>query len=453
MVKIGLVAPGWTKSSVWGYLLFRFPVLSLPTLAAVTPPEHTLTFWDDNIENVQEGIGDEQLIAISVMTPLAPRAYALADYFRARGKTVVLGGVHPTFCPDEALEHADAIVVGEAEQTWPLLLKDFESGTLEQKYQATALIDGALIPAVDRSVFKGKKYFFTNLLQTTRGCPYDCEFCSVTSFYGGSYRVRPLEHVRAELDTIARPGSFIFIVDDNILGLPRYSKQLFELLKEYRYKWLSHASINLAFKEDLLASAAKSGCYGLFVGLETLDDKNLDLMGKRVNKVAYYREALARFHDAGIGILGSFVVGYDHDGPESFENIYEFCCKNKLDGGLFTILTPFPGTRVRQRLADENRLLTSDWNDYDMEHVVYQPKKLSAEQLYDGFRTLTRQFHSVPSLVRRLLPPRRSFQFFGPGNLGFKIAWGRKFRGEYKQTRYEQDRETETQPTPFNDQD
>jgi len=432
-----MISPGWTRSSIWGYLCFRFPVLSLSALAAVTSAEHEITYWDDNIEDVTSGDIAEDLMAISVMTPLAPRAYELADFFRSKGKTVVLGGVHPTFCAEEALTHCDAVVIGEGEESWPKVLSDYEKGALKKTYKADHLIDGEKIPCSARRIFSGKKYFFTNLMQTTRGCPFDCEFCSVTSFYGGSYRVRPLEHVRQELDVIALPGSFIFIVDDNILGLPTYSKQLFVLLQEYKYKWLSHSSISLAYKPELLKAAAKSGCYGLFVGFETLDEQNLALMGKKINQVNYYSEAITRFHDAGIGILGSFVVGYDHDGPDCFERIHEFCLNNKLDGGLFTILTPFPGTRVRARLEQENRLLTSDWNLYDMEHVVFRPRQLTVDQLYEGFKKLTLAFHSTPSLFKRLmLPPRRHFQFFGPGNVGFKIAWGKKFReeGQHRKT-------------------
>lgn len=428
-MNITMISPGWSKSSIWGYLLFQFPVLSLPTLAAVTPGKHQTRFLDDNIEDVS-GQNDDDLIAISVMTPLAVRAYELADHFRQQGKPVVLGGVHPTFCQDEALQHADAIVVGEAEKVWPILLEDFERGVMKKIYQAESLIDGQEIPSVRRNMFEQKKYFFTNLMQTTRGCPFDCEFCSVTSFYGGSYRVRPIEHVRGELETIAKPGSFLFIVDDNIIGLPTYSKKLFDTLNDYKYKWLSHASINLAFKEELLRAAAQSGCYGLFVGFESLDEKNLDLMGKKVNKISFYEEALKRFHDAGIGILGSFVVGYDHDTPETFHNIYDFCVKNKLDAALFTILTPYPGTRVRERLQKEERIITNDWRLYDMEHVVFRPKQMSVETLYDGFKDLTLEFHSIGSLWRRLIPPKRHFQFFGPGNIGFKIAWKKRFKAD-----------------------
>lgn len=430
-MKIKMISPGWSKTSIWGHIWFKFPVLSLPALAAVTPEEHSITYFDDNIENVL-AVGDEDLVAISVMTPLARRAYEIADFFRNRGKKVVLGGVHTTFCAEEAAEHADALVIGEGERSWPLLLEDFQKGVMKKRYSAPELIAPEQIPPARRSILEKKGYFFTNLIQTTRGCPFDCEFCSVTSLYGGSYRVRPLEQVESELRGLAKPGSFVFIVDDNIIGRPRYTAELCDTISPFRFKWLSHASINLAFQDELLHAVARSGCHGLFVGFETLNEENLSIMGKKVNRVEYYDEAIKRFHDAGIGILGSFVVGYDFDDLDTFDAIYEFCLKTKLDGGLFTILTPFPGTRVRDRMESEGRLLTSDWTYYDMEHVVYQPRKLSVDQLYQSFEDLTRDFHSMKSIFSRLFPPKRHFQFFGPSNFGFRSAWKKCLRAKRK---------------------
>ncbi|MFC1851782.1 B12-binding domain-containing radical SAM protein [candidate division CSSED10-310 bacterium] len=428
-MKILMISPGWSKSSIWGHIWFKFPVISLPTLAAITPDHHEIRYVDDNIEPALIA-ADEDLVALTVMTPLAPRAYAIADFFRSHGKKVILGGVHPTFCPEEALQHADALVVGEGELSWPLALQDAEQGKLKTIYRAENLIESQKIPPPDRTILQNKKYFFTNLIQTTRGCPFDCEFCSVTSLYGGTYRVRPLEHIRQELDIIGKPGSFIFIVDDNIVGQSRYSQELFTVLKDYRYKWLSHASINLAFNDKLLRAAADSGCYGLFVGFESLNKDNLNLMGKKVNRIEYYQEAIARFHQVGIGVLGSFVLGYDHDQTGVFEEIFSFTVKTKLDGGLFTILTPYPGTKVRRRLEKQGRIISNDWSLYDMEHIVFRPTNMTVEQLYSGFKELTLSFHTVPTILKRLFMPTRSFQFFAPANFGFRNAWKKRFKNE-----------------------
>jgi radical SAM superfamily enzyme YgiQ (UPF0313 family) len=422
--KILFVSPGWPKGRLWGEMSFRFPSLSLAVVAAATPPHWETALCDEGFGPVDVAT-EADVVAITAMTAQAVRAYEIADAFRGRGKTVVMGGFHASNLPDEALGHVDAVVVGEAEAVWPQLLADFEEGRLQRVYRADALVDTTAIPVARRSIFDGKGYLLTNTIQTTRGCPYDCEFCSVTAFFGRKYRKRPVEAVLAELQQMRKAGSFAFFVDDNIVVDRTYSLKLFRGMNGMGLKWLSHASLDLAADPELLEAAGKSGCIGLFVGFETLDEDALRTMGKKTNRVAGYVDAAKSFRDHGIGILGSFVLGWDGDGPDVFEKVLRFCEAAHIQAGIFPILTPYPGTKVRERFLAEDRILSSDWRNYDMEHVNFRPRGMTAEELQAGYDWLMGHFYSFGSMWRRL-GIHRSLLAFGPMNFGFRSALRRK---------------------------
>jgi radical SAM superfamily enzyme YgiQ (UPF0313 family) len=424
--RILFVSPGWPKGRLWGEMSFRFPSLSLAVVAAATPEGWETELCDEGFGPVDPG-HPADVVAITGMTAQAPRAYEVADAFRARGKTVVMGGFHASNLPDEALGHVDAVVVGEAEDVWPGLLADLEAGRLAKVYRADGLIDTASIPVARRSIFDGKGYLLTNTIQTTRGCPYDCEFCSVTAYFGRKYRKRPVDAVLAELEGMRTRGSYAFFVDDNIVVDRTYSLRLFRGMKGLGMKWLSHASLDLADDPELLRAAGEAGCIGLFVGFETLDESALAAMGKKTNRVADYVTGARRLRDHGIGILGSFVLGWDGDGPDVFERTFRFCEDARLEAAIFPILTPYPGTKVRERLLAEGRILSDDWRDYDMEHVTYRPRGMTVEELQEGYDELTRRFYSLGSMWRRLAL-HRSLPAFGPMNLGFRSALRRKVR-------------------------
>jgi len=420
-VKLLLVAPGWPKGRLWGEIGFKFPSLSLAALAAVTPRQWQVGLVDENIEAIDFDT-DADLVAVTAMTPQAPRAYRIADAFRERGVSVVMGGFHASNLPHEALEHVDAVVVGEGELVWPRLLDDWEKGSLERLYRASDLLSMGEIPPPRREVFQGKRYLFTNTLQTTRGCPHDCEFCSVTSFYGRRYRKRPVESVLEELETLRRKNSFAFFVDDNLVGDRRYALELFTRMRGMGFKWLSHAPIDLARDPELLRAAGESGCVGLFVGFESLNETSLAAMGKVTNRAASYLEDARAFRDNGIGILGSFVLGYDGDTPGVFDGLLRFCEEARLEAAIFPILTPFPGTAVRARLESEGRITSNNWEDYDMGHVTFRPVGMTAEELQEGHDRLNRSFYSLSSMFRRIFKAHRSVQVFAPMNFGFRSA-------------------------------
>lgn len=424
-MKLLFLSPGWPKGRLWGELGFKFPTLSLAALAAVTPSGWEIAFHDDAIRPASLDT-DADLVVLTAMTAQATRAYELADAFRSRGKTVVMGGFHASNLPDEALQHADSVVAGEGELVWPRLLTDFQVGRLQRLYRADSLIDTALIPPARRDIFKGSGHLFTNTIQTTRGCPFDCEFCSVTAFYGRKYRKRPVAQVLAELAGLRAVNSFVFFVDDNIVADRAYSLELFAGMRGMGLKWLSHAPIDFAQDRELLQAAGDSGCVGMFVGFESLNQDALAAMGKVTNRAASYRDYAALFRDHGIGILGSFVMGCDGDTPDVFEQTLRFCEDARLEAAIFPILTPYPGTAVRRRLEAEGRIFNNDWRDYDMEHVVFQPRGMTVQELQDGYDRICRSFYSFGSIYRRIFKLHRSVQVFGPMNIGFRSAIRRK---------------------------
>ena len=290
-MKIKIISPRWPEHSIWRQMHFRFPTLNLATLAGLTPQEYEVAIEDENIEDINYD-DDTDIAAITAMTPLAPRAYGIADRFREKGKKVVLGGFHATWMPEEAIQHADAVVQGEAEGVWPKVLDDLKNNRSQRFYKNSALpqVSDLIIPR--RDLLMQKSYFFINLVQTTRGCPYDCKFCSVTAFYGGTYRLRPVEEIEKEVQGLTTGAGFVLFVDDNIVGNTLYAKKLFTMLKEQKRRWVSQASVTIAENPELLKLASESGCHGLFMGFETLNQDNLNLMGKPFNKIQKYKDII-----------------------------------------------------------------------------------------------------------------------------------------------------------------
>ena len=421
-MKVKLIMPGWAPYTFWGQMPFKFPSLSLVTLAAYTPDDIDISITDENVESIDFN-DPVDLVGITVMTPLAYRAYGIADRFRKMGTTVVLGGFHPTWMTDEALQHADTVVVGEGEELWPQVLNDFRQGRLAKIYRSDTPVDLLRVKRPRRSLLEGKKYLFTNMIQVTRGCPYACEFCSVTAFFGKRFRTRAIDSVIEEMAEMVQKNIFVFIVDDNIIYDKHYAAALFSEMTHLKIKWLSHASLDFASDRKLMNLAAKSGCLGMFVGIESLHADNIAMMGKKTNRNTSFAESIKVFHDNGIGVLASFVLGYDYDDRNTIDRLLDFCHAEKVDSAIFPVLTPFPGTALRERLSCQNRILSSDWSRYDMEHVNFQPRLMSAAELQEGFERINEGFWSFNSMLRRLCKLQRSNQVFVPMNIGFRSAW------------------------------
>ena len=424
-MRILFIVPGWSPSNLWGQIQFKFPPLSVLTLAASTPEDVEVSIVDENLEEIHYETNAD-LIGITVMTPQAMRAYEIADESRRRGKKVVLGGFHVSHLPEEALNHADAVVIGEGDRVWEEVVKDFQQSRLKRIYKDDKFVSLSEIRVPRRNLVKERGYLFTNTIQTTRGCPFQCEFCSVSSFFGRSFRTRPIPLVMEELAKLRQESLFLFLVDDNLVGNRPYAKTLFQEMASLQFKWASHAPLSLVNDDELLKLASRSGCMALFVGFESLAQENLSLMAKKSNLEISPVEAVKKFHDHGIGILASFILGYDHDTPDTFEKILDFCHRTKVDGALFPILTPYQGNLLRERLKKEDRILTDQWDLYDMEHVTFVPKGMPPEKLQEGFEWLNSSFLSWGSIFRRLFKIHRSLQIFGPMNFGFRSAWKKR---------------------------
>jgi len=347
-MKISFIIPSWPKNSFWDVVAFKFPLLSSSLLAGLTPSHHQFRIIDESLAQIDFD-QEVDLVAITAITPLAPRGYEIADEFRRRGRKVVIGGIHASWLPEEAKAHSDGVAIGEADEVWVEILEDAEKGKMKPFYQQKERTDLSRLPIPRRNLFPPKGYLFHNLLQTTRGCPYDCEFCSVTALHGRSYRMRPVSEVEKEIQSLERSKAYIFFVDDNLVGNLSHAKELLTMLSHHRLRWVSQGPIHIAENKEMVSLMAKAGCHGLFIGFESLREENLNLMGKRINRIEAYERGVQRLHDAGIGVYGSFVFGYDYDDPSVFDDFLEFAERNQMEGAFLPLLTPFPGTRIYKR--------------------------------------------------------------------------------------------------------
>jgi radical SAM superfamily enzyme YgiQ (UPF0313 family) len=403
MMKIKLIAPREPREDTISSP-FKLQRVNLPLLAALTPPGHTVTIVDEAFAP-DEMNQDVDLVGITVMTDLALRAYHIADAYRQKGVKVVMGGIHPTVLPDEALEHADAVVVGEAEGVWPRLLSDAASGQMQRLYRADKMTDLNGLPKPRRDLLPGIKYQgYTPIpigVETSRGCPYDCEFCSIGQTLGHHYRVRPVQEVIAEIESIDSPH--LFFVDD-ALGLNRnVAKKLFTEMIPLRRLWLGQGTVSLAEDLELLRLMRRSGCMGLLIGFESVQKGTQNEMKKIKNLRVDFYEAMRRFHGEGFGILGAFVFGFDYENKDVFEQTLEFIMRSRLDCVELRILTPYPGTRLYKRLLSEGRLFVRDWwlGGYPPDTLLFQPKGMTADELMSGFARLNRQAYSFGAMIKR----------------------------------------------------
>ncbi len=379
--------------------MLRFSLLPLTTVAALTPSGHQICLCDENVEPLDFD-GGYDLVGISFMTALAPRAYEIATTFQKRGSIVVAGGYHPTFLPDEVAKHFDAVVVGDAEKLWPQLVNDAERGQLKQIYRHSSnpSMDNSPLPRRDLLRKTARHYVTTDAVQIGRGCIHNCSYCSVTAFHCGTYRRRPLGRALEELNQIGR--NFIF-VDDNIIAEPDYAKELFRAMIPLKKRWVSQAPITIADDPELLSLARKAGCQGLFVGIETTNPDNLAAVGKNFNAPEDYLKRIQKIRNSGIGIIAGIIVGMDLDSTKSFGHTLKFLLKAQVDALQLNILTPLPGTPLFNEYVQNGRVFDQNWAHYDYRHVVFNPYGMTKEDLQDGADWLIRQFYRPDRIFLR----------------------------------------------------
>ena len=390
--------PGQKYIRTW-----QMEALPAATLAGLTPKDVEIRFYDDRMEKIPF---DEKtdLVAISVETYTAKRAYQIATEFRKRRVPVVMGGFHATLCPDEVAQYAEAVVCGEAETLWPRVIDDARHGKLEKFYRQSGrpTLDG-LKPA--RSIFRGKRYLPIGLVEAGRGCHFKCDFCAVQTVFKATQTRRPADAIIAEIEQVKPERKLFFFVDDNITSNMEQAKEFFRALIPLGVRWVSQSSINAAHDEEFLELLVRSGCQGVLIGFESLDPANLKDMNKAFNTMrGGFEKALANLRRHRVRVYGTFIFGYDRDTPESFHATVEFAKEHALYIAAFNHLTPFPGTPLYRRLQDEGRLLYENWwldDRYSYNLIPFQPRGMTPEMLQHNCLEARREFYSWRSIFQR----------------------------------------------------
>jgi radical SAM superfamily enzyme YgiQ (UPF0313 family) len=413
-MKILLVSPirdqhQYTNSGI------LIPQLALFILQGLTPKQHEVKIVEE--EYIQLDLNEEcDVVGISCMTSNAYRGYRIADAFREKGKTVVMGGVHPSLLPDEALAHAHAVVIGEAEGVWEKILEDIESNNLQRIYHETNPDLDRYIPK-DFSMLPKKRFYNLIPIQTTRGCPYNCDFCCVSDIFGKKIKHIPVKNVVKDIEA-SGSRNYIFL-DDNIIGDPKYARELFKALIPLKIRWVGQSSISFARDIEIMELANKSGCKGLFIGLESVVDTNIQKY-KKLKSLEDTKQSIKKILKMGIIIQASVIFGLDEDTHETFGQTVRFLIKNRISIAAINVLTPYPGTQVYKEFKERGRLLHEKWEYYDHHTVVFQPKNMTPLELQIGKIQARTDFNSIPSIVKRFIGNLRMPGIYWAANLGYR---------------------------------
>lgn len=407
------------RGGIWKKTM-RYAPLTLTTLASLIPPELSadVQVIDEGIDQIEPDKLQADLVGISAITGTSLRAYEIAAQFRRRDVPVVLGGVHPTLLPEEAQQHADAICVGYAEESWPQLLRDFAAGRMEKRYDQSPNLKLANLPFPRRELFDTSLVNVAHTIEATRGCIYQCEFCVVPAAWGKPIQ-KPVADVVADIKQMG--ARRLIFLDLNLIADLDYAKELFSALISLKIKWGGLATTTLAWDEELLDLAARSGCRGILIGFESLAQDSLDEMKKSFNARRDYQEIVRRIHDRGIAIMGCFVFGFDHDTRDTFDATVDFVLDAKIDLPRYAIMVPFPGTAAHRRLKAEGRILTDNWSLYDGQHVVFEPKQMTADELLHNTGRAWRKTYSYSSIFKRLAGARIQLPVAIPANFGYRF--------------------------------
>jgi len=381
------------------------PPVNLPLLTALTPPDVEIDIIDENATplDIDYLSKDVDLIGITSVTSTINRAYQIADQFRSRGVPVIIGGIHASVLPDEAIWHADSVVIGEADHLWIKIVNDYKNNSSQKYYKQNQFSNLEKLPILRRNrlTIPSGKYLVPYAIHTVRGCPHHCSFCGITSFYGNTYRVRPIREIINEIEgNDIRIFSF---ADGNTAGNISHAKKLLKELIPLKASWVAPVTINVAKDDEFLQLASAAGCIGFLIGFESVLASSLKEAHKFTNKVEDYEKATRKIQRHNIPIIGSFVFGFDNDDKDIFDKTIEFIIENKIDIPLFSILTPLPGTPLYVQLLKDNRIIETDWNLYDLNHVVFRPRLMSESELYEGFIKAWEEVYSSEQIYERVI--------------------------------------------------
>ena len=402
--KLRLINPSNAPVNLRGSIFEGLPTALYPShgllvLASMTPPDWSIEYLDESIGDFRHG-SDVDLVAITLTTSKAKRAYHLADWYKEQGIPVILGGIHASSMPEEAGKYGNADVIGEGELVWEKLLSDFDQNNLKKFYKSSSFINLDILPAIKWYLIEPARYQRPYMIETSRGCPYNCEYCC-SKFFGKQYRVKSLQSLINELSNI--PGKHVAFSDDNIIGLRDNALKFFKSIAEKNLEWSAQSTITIGNDPTLLKAAAKSGCKVLVIGIDSVRSENFKIANKKSNQNFPIEDAIKNIQDHGIRIVGNFIFGFDADDERVFEETVRFCERSGIHAPFFWILTPYPDTGLYNRVALEGRIIDNDWNHYDSRHVVFKPARMSPEALLEGFQMAFKEAYSSSSLERRFL--------------------------------------------------
>lgn len=394
------------------------PSVSLLVIAGLTPDDYEVVFEDDNINDFHPD-DEPWLVGITVNVDTSAHAYEIASHYRKKGVPVILGGIHPSANPDEALRHADAVCIGEAENVWKKILADRERNTMKGRYYSEEPADLANMPIPRRDLLKEDYYLYTNISVSSRSCPHHCEFCyNSCDYIHHQYRNRPVHNVIEEIRSLNT--HHVMFIDDNFIGNPHWTREFVREIKNMNLTWNCAVSADILNHPRLMDDMADSGLKSAFIGFETINPEALRNVSKRQNRVERYGNLVKALHGRGIMINASLAFGFDEDGPEVFKNTLDWLVGHKIETMTAHILTPYPGTKLFKRLQSEKRIFDYNWQHYNTAHVVFQPKKMSPEELYEGYLGMYRNFYSIKNIFKRAPWKKMQWLSYFLFNIGYR---------------------------------
>jgi radical SAM superfamily enzyme YgiQ (UPF0313 family) len=407
------------RGGIWKKTM-RYAPLTLTTLASLVPPEIPvdIRIIDEGVDEIDPDRLDADLVGISAITGTAPRSYEISARLRKRGIPVVIGGVHPTLMPEEAMQHADSVVAGYAEESWPQLLRDFIAGRMRRRYDQSPQLNLSNLPFPQRQLFDSRLVNVGDTIEATRGCIYKCDFCVVPTAWGKPLQ-KPVADVIADIKQMG--AKRLIFLDLNLIADVPYAKELFTALIPLKIRWAGLVTTSIAWEDELLDLTARSGCKGLLIGFESLNQESLKEAKKAFNMRRSYHDVVRRIHDRGIAIMGCFVFGFDHDTLDTFEETVEFIMESRTDLPRYAIAVPFPNTGLFKRLKAEGRITTENWSLYDGQHVVFEPKNMTADELLQNTSRAWKKTYSYQSIWERLAGSRTQLPISIPANFGYRF--------------------------------